>query len=107
MSINQTLARTGQVAARIPDWDELTGPATGTVTLPNRLCWSGSPRFDVGDPRERLNLYTTLLGEGRREDIARWVHPEHLLADWPRIRRLTARDLIGVWEAHLPVLATT
>jgi hypothetical protein len=78
---------------------------TGVVRLPNRLCWSGNPRFDVGDRRERLTLYTTLLGEGRRDDIARWVIPEHLRADWPSVRRLTARELISVSESRLPPLA--
>lgn len=105
MSTNQALARAGQVEGRIPEWDEFAGPATGVVTLPNQLCWSGNPRFNVGDKRERLTLYTTLLGEGRREDIARWMNPQHLVADWPSVRRLTARDLISVWETRLPPLA--
>ncbi|GIF22848.1 hypothetical protein BJ973_000794 [Actinoplanes tereljensis] len=105
MSINQALAMAGQVSDRIPEWDELIGPASGVVELPNRLYWSGDPRFDVGDDRERLTLYTTLLGEGRRADIARWVNPQHLVADWPSVRRLTARNLISVWESRLPQLA--
>jgi hypothetical protein len=105
VSINQSLTRTGHVADRIPEWDEFAGPATGVVELPNRLYWSGSPRFDVGDKRERLTLYTTLLGEGRREDVARWVNPQLLVADWPNVRRLTARDLISAWESRLPALA--
>jgi len=105
VSINQSLARSGHVAGRVPEWEELAGPATGVVTLPNRLCWSGRNSFDVGDRRERLTLYTTLLGEGRREDIARWVNSQHLVADWPSVRRLTARNLISVWESRLPALA--
>jgi hypothetical protein len=106
VGINQALTRTGQMADRIPEWDEFAGPATGVVTLPNRLYRSGDARFDVGDRRERLTLYTTLLGEGRRKDIARWVNPQHLVADWSSVRRLTARDLISVWESCLPALAT-
>ncbi|GAA2499098.1 hypothetical protein [Winogradskya humida] len=105
MSINQTLARTGQMAGRIPAWEEFTGPAAGVVALPNRLSWSGRSSFDVSDQHERLTLYTTLLGEGRREDLARWMHTQHLVADWPSIRRLTARNLISVWESRLPALA--
>lgn len=105
VSINQALARAGQMAGRIPEWEEFAGPATGVVALPNRLCWSGNPLFNVGDQRERLTLYTTLLGEGQREDIARWVNPQHLVADWPSVRRLTARNLISVWESRLPTLA--
>jgi hypothetical protein len=47
---------------RIPEsLDALTGPASGRVTLPVRLAWSGPPDFDVADPGQRLTLYTTLL----------------------------------------------
>ncbi len=105
MSINQVLAVAGQLSDRIPTWDRLVGPATGVITLPNRLCWSGDPRFDIADKSERLNLYTTLVGEGQREDIARWINPRHLTTDWPSIRRLTVRDLISIWESRLPILA--
>ena len=93
------------MADRIPDWDEFAGPATGMVELPNRLFWSGDRCFDVNDQGDRLTLYTTLIGEGRREDLARWVHPQRLIESWPQIRRLTARNLIGVWEVRLPMLA--
>lgn len=107
MGINQILARDGQVAERIPAAEEFAGPAAGRVELPNHLCWSGSPVFDVSDPGDRLTLYTTLIGEGQRSDLARWIHWKHLLVDWPKIRRLTASDLINVWERLLPDLTTT
>ena len=100
------LARDGTVGDRIPDWDEFAGPSEGTVELPNRLCWSGSPVFDVVDPRRRLTMYLTLIGEGQRADVARWVNREHLRDDWPKVRRLTAKDLITVWETLLPDLAS-
>jgi hypothetical protein len=61
--------------------------------------------FDVTDPRRRLTLYTTLIGEGQRADLAQWINWAHLIEDWPKVRRLTARDLIGVWEKQLPDLA--
>jgi hypothetical protein len=92
---------------RIPhSWDELHGPSAGVVHLPNRLAWSGPADFDVADSGQRLTLYTTLLDCGQRDDIAQYMHPELLVREWPRIRRLTARQLIGLWERHLPVLAT-
>jgi hypothetical protein len=99
------LASEGRVADRIPTRHEFTGPATGSVELPIRLCWSGDPVFDVNDSHQRLTLYTTLLGEGKREDLARWIHWALLVADWPKIRRLTSRDLISTWETLLPALA--
>jgi len=105
VGINQMLSRAGGVVGRIPSRGEFAGPAVGLVALPNRLCWSGSPVFDVTDPRRRLTLYTTLIGEGQRADLARWINWAHLIEDWPKVRRLTARDLIGVWEMQLPDLA--
>lgn len=105
VGINQMLARAGSVADRIPCRGEFAGPSIGLVELPNRLCWSGRPVFDVTDPRRRLTLYTTLIGEGQRADLARWINWAHLIEDWPKVRRLTARDLIGVWEKQLPDLA--
>ena len=99
------LARAGNVEERIPAWEEFSGPTTGTVALPNRLCWSGNPHFDVADPRRRLTLYLTLIGEGQRADLARWINWNLLLDDWPKVRRLTATDLIRVWGNLLPELA--
>jgi len=51
-------------------------------------------------------LYTTLFDAGQRDDIARYVNRDLLIEDWPRIRRLTSRELIGIWEERLPVLAS-
>ncbi|GAA2503510.1 hypothetical protein [Winogradskya humida] len=106
MGINQRLARTGDVAARIPAWNEFAGPQTGFVELPNRLYWSGAPAFDVENPPRRLTLYTTLIGDGQRADLARRINRDLLIADWPKIRMLTARVLIQTWESLLPELAT-
>ncbi|RKN23616.1 hypothetical protein D7147_00700 [Micromonospora musae] len=94
-------------ADRIPaSLAELAGPEHGRVELPVRLAWSGLSRFDVGDPRQRLTLYRTLMDCGQREDISRYVNSELLRRDWPRMRRLTARRLISLWERRLPELAT-
>ncbi|MEV0805141.1 hypothetical protein [Micromonospora sp. NPDC050200] len=83
----------------------LNGPEHGRVSLPVRLAWSGLSEFDVADPRERLTLYRTLMDCGQREDIIRYVNAALLRRDWPRIRRLTARRLIALWERRLPELA--
>ena len=94
------------VADRIPvSLALLSGPDSGRVTLPVRLAWSGPADFDVSDPRERLTLYCLLLDCGQRDDIVRYVNGRLLRRDWPRIRRLTARRLVTVWERRLPDLA--
>jgi len=94
------------VTARIPEsLDQLEGPDHGLVSLPIRLAWSGPTEFDVADPGARLTLYCTLLDCGQRRDIIEYVNAELLRLDWPRIRRLTSRRLIAVWERRLPGLA--
>jgi len=69
------------------------------------LCWSGPADFDVTDAGQRLTLYTTLLDCGQPDDAAEYVNPDLLVQDWPKIRRLTARQLVQLWEQRLPQLA--
>jgi len=88
-----------------PSLAQLAGPDHGRVTLPVRLAWSGPSDFDIMDPRQRLTLYCTLLDCGQREDIIRYVNADLLQRDWSRIRRLTARRLVALWEQRLPDLA--
>ena len=94
------------VADRIPvSLGLLSGPRSGRVKLPVRLAWSGPGDYDVGDPGERLTLYCLLLDCGQRDDIIRYVDAALLRQDWPRIRRLTARRVIRLWESRIPGLA--
>jgi hypothetical protein len=94
------------VADRVPaSLANLAGPEHGRVSLPVRLAWSGPNEFDVDDPGQRLTLYRILLDCGQRDDIIRYINPELLRRDWSRIRRLTARRLIALWEQILPDLA--
>ncbi|PWU46808.1 hypothetical protein DLE60_21885 [Micromonospora globispora] len=85
-----------------------TGPVSSAAPLPSRLVrltWSGLTEFDVTDSRQRLTLYLTLMDCGQRNDIVRYVNAALLRRDWPRIRRLTARRVIAVWERRPPELA--
>jgi hypothetical protein len=94
------------VSDRVPSsLSQLAGPADGRVSLPVRLAWSGPSEFDVSDPGQRLTLYCALLDCGQREDIVRYINADLLRQDWSRIRRLTARRLIALWEQILPDLA--
>lgn len=105
MGLESLPSRFATTAGRIPDWDDFHGPGSGTVDLPTRLCWSGSPRFRIDDPLDRLALYTVLFDAGQRDDNARYINRGLLFEDWPRMRRLTARELIAIWEERLPALA--
>jgi hypothetical protein len=98
-------SRYAGVEDRIPSWDEIHGPRSGVVCLPHRLAWSGPTSYDVGDMRQRLTLYSILLDCGQRDDIAAYVNRALLVTDWPSMRRLTSRELIGIWERQLPPLS--
>jgi hypothetical protein len=82
--------RRGQ-AARIPErLADLRGPARGVVVLPRHMTWHGLREFDVSEAGGRLRLYTIVLSQGSRNDIARFLHPGLLRQDWPQLRGLVA-----------------
>jgi hypothetical protein len=89
MALADVLARRRGRAARIPErLDELRGPAQGVVVLPVHLTWYGLREFDVSDAPSRVRLYTIVLSQGERKDIARFLHPGLLCHDWPQLRAL-------------------
>ena len=93
MLLGNVLARRG-LAARIPErLDELRGPAHGVVVLPTHLTWHGLREFDVSDTDWRLRLYTIVLSQGQRTDIARFVHAGLLAHDWPQLRSLISPEV--------------
>ena len=94
MALADVLARRRGPAGWIPDrLDELRGPAGGIVVLPVHLTWYGLREFDVAEAAGRLRLYTIVLSQGRRSDIARFLHPGLLRQDWPQLRGLVTRQV--------------
>jgi len=90
MILGNVRARRG-LATRIPErLDELCGPALGVVVLPMHLTWQGLREFDVSDTDWRLRLYTIVLSQGKRTDIARFVHAGLLCHDWPQLSSLVS-----------------
>lgn len=60
---------------RLPEsLDELHGPAQGVVELPPHMAWSGMTSYDLGKPRQRMGLYRTVLHEGLRDDLPRYLN---------------------------------
>ena len=95
------------VEARIPAaWDELQGPASGVVHLPNRLAWSGLTDFEVADPGDRFALFCILLDCGQRADVRRYINADLLRREWPRLRRATTAQIIRRWEQRLTGLGS-
>jgi hypothetical protein len=94
------------VLNRIPrSMSEFQGPDGGVVAWPRPLAWQGLDSYDLDDPAQRLTFYRALMDCGQRVDIARYINADLLRIEWPRIRRLTARRIIQLWERVLPELA--
>ena len=54
--------------------------------LPRHLSWPGMRECDVTDDVTRRNMYGIVLTQGQRNDVARFLNPELLRADWPQLR---------------------
>jgi hypothetical protein len=92
---------------RLPEsLDELHGPTLGVVELPLHLAWSGMTSYDMSKPRQRMGLYRTVLHEGLRDDLPRYLNRDLLLQLWPVLRTLVGRTVRTVWEDAFPQLAS-
>jgi hypothetical protein len=85
--------------------EELQGPTQGVVELPLHVAWSGMTSYDLDKARQRMGLYRTVLHEGLREDLERYLDQNLLLQLWPTLRRLVGRSVRTVWEDAFPALA--
>jgi hypothetical protein len=86
--------------------DELHGPTQGIVELPLHMAWSGMTVYDLSKPRQRMGLYRTVLHEGLRDDLPRYLNQDMLLQLWPVLRTLVGRTVRTVWEGAFPELAS-
>ncbi|MEV5400850.1 hypothetical protein AB0N26_32715 [Streptomyces cellulosae] len=92
---------------RLPEsLEELHGPANGVVELPLHMAWSGLTTYDLDKPRQRMGLYRTILHEGLREDLPRYLNRDLLLELWPVLRTLVGRTVRTVWEDAFPQLSS-
>ena len=73
---------TDRLPARI---DELRGPARGVVSLPRHLALPGVRECDVTDAATRRSMYSIVLTQGQRNDVARFLNRDYLRQDWPLI----------------------
>lgn len=82
----------------------LTGPTSGTVTLPAHLDWSGNAEYDLDRPGRIVDLYRTVINEAASPaDLHTYLDTTTLKQLWaymwlpPEIRR--------TWENRFPELA--
>ncbi|MFJ8550901.1 hypothetical protein [Streptomyces sp. NPDC093676] len=95
------------LAKRLPaSLDELCGPTSGTVQLPQHLAWSGLTHFDLGDEQLLLGAYRIVLTNGMREDLIAYLNANLLTHHWPRLRIALGRPVRACWEQSFPQLAT-
>jgi hypothetical protein len=87
----------------VPDsLDQLTGPRSGRVELPVR--WSPKTGYDLGDPDDRIQLYTTVISEAATvDDLARFLDQDLLIELWPQLR--LPRYCVRRWHTAFPRLA--
>ncbi|HEX2818644.1 MAG TPA: hypothetical protein VHO07_00515 [Streptosporangiaceae bacterium] len=96
-----TTAITSQ-ARRLPDrLDELHGPWQGVVVLPVHLTWHELREFDVARQKPRLLLYSIVISQGRRNDVARFLNAQRLREDWPQLRPLVSARMRRALERKL------
>ena len=89
-------------ARRLPDrLDDLHGPWQGTVVLPVHLSWHQFREFDVARQKPRLLLYSIVISQGRRNDVARFLNAERLREDWPELRLLVSSRMRRACERKL------
>lgn len=84
--------------------DQLTGPRSGVVELGVPIAWSPQRNYDLGNPDDRVTLYTTVLSEASTvEDLSRFLNKELLLELWPQLR--LPRYCVRKWHTAFPELA--
>jgi hypothetical protein len=89
-------------ARRLPDrLDDLHGPWQGTVVLPVHLTWHQLREFDVAEQKPRLLLYSIVISQGRRNDVARFLNAQRLREDWPQLSLLVSSRMRRACERKL------
>ncbi len=87
---------------RLPEsLDELHGPAHGVVDLPLHIAWSGMTSYDLGKPRQRMGLYRTVLHEGLRDGLPRYLNRD-CSSTVAGLRTLVGRTVRAVWKRLPP-----
>ena len=57
--------------------------ASGLVTLPLHIRWSGPPKvYDLCDAGDRARVYEQVLREGTDEDVRLYIDVDELLRAW-------------------------
>ncbi|MBO0855722.1 MAG: hypothetical protein J2P18_18380 [Nocardia sp.] len=82
----------------------LTGPTSGTVTLPAHLDWSGNAEYDLDRPGRIVDLYRTVINEAANPaDLYTFLDASVLKRLWSYM--WLPAPIRRAWEEHFPELA--
>jgi len=83
--------------------DELVGPTSGVVELPQRLDWSEQGRYNLDDLRELSVMYERVLRESLDvADLRSYLNGPMLRRVWSRL--FLPRRVRELWEGRFPEL---
>jgi hypothetical protein len=93
----------GRRYAIVDSLEELSGPTSGSVSLPRRLDW-GPPRvFDLDDRGDVAVMYETVLREARSaEDLRAYLDGANLCSLWSAL--VLPVQVRVLWESRFPQL---
>lgn len=88
----------------LPDsLDDLRGPTTGTVELPNRLLWNPSRPFDLSDDARLRSMIRIVIREARaQDDLRKYIDRDSLVRLWSSLG--LPERIRSAWEARFPEL---
>jgi hypothetical protein len=87
----------------LPDDLEDHPKATGVVTLPRHVFWSGPDmEWDLQDRRQRMQVYEIVLTEGTDDDVRHFIDPDELIRLWHDI--WLSPHVRSAWSKHLYAL---
>ena len=84
----------------VDQWDDLQGPTTGTITLPQRLCWAPYRTLDLSTIGGRRVLVREVMDNGTKQDQAHYLNGKIIQSVWNKM--LLPPATRKRWEAKFP-----
>lgn len=88
--------------AVVDDLLELSGPATGMLTLSHAIYWGPNRDFDIADDNQAADAYTAILNEGTRTDVIELINAQRLEHVWPTL--MLPWRVLDEWQSLHSVL---
>jgi hypothetical protein len=87
-----------------PRLDELHGPTSGVIELPNRLLWRPDRHVNLDSPALLKWMYAAVLREAASvEELQAWLDGPTLIRVWPDL--YLPRWVRAAWQERHPELA--